>query len=77
MKTQELNAAELKEVNGGSIFNSGDSANQSGIAGMLGVGNLLSFSQASQNGDDWQQSSFSLGNGISTDLGSMLSQITR
>lgn len=68
MKMQELNEVELKETNGGSLLNSGDSSSNSGIGGMLGIGNLLSFSQSSQNGDDRQSSSFSLGNGISADL---------
>lgn len=77
MKTQELNAAELKEINGGSIFGSGDSASQSGLAGSLGIGNLLSFGQASQNGSDWQQSSTSIGNGIGLDLGSIFNQLTK
>lgn len=77
MKTQELNLNELREVNGGSLLGSGDSSSNSGLTGMLGIGNLLSFSQASQNGDDKQASSFSLGNGINLDLGSMFSQLTQ
>jgi hypothetical protein len=77
MKTQELKAAELKEINGGSILNSGDSSSSSGIGGALGIGNLLSFSQASQDGDDAQASSFSLGNGINTDVASMFDQLTK
>lgn len=76
MKTQELNLQELKEINGGSLLNSGDSSSSSGIGGALGIGNLLSFSQASQNGDDWQASSFSLGNGINLDVAQMAHQLT-
>jgi hypothetical protein len=71
MKTQELNAKELMEINGGGLFG-GDSASQSGLAGGLGIGNLLSFSTASQDGDESSASSLSLGNGISASL----SQIT-
>lgn len=74
MKTQELNAKELTAINGGGLFD--DSSSNSGIAGSLGIGNLLSFSQASKDGDDWQQSSFSAGNGIGLDLGSVFSKIT-
>lgn len=77
MKMHELNAAELKEVNGGSLLSSGDSTSQGGILGNLGIGNLLSFGQASQNGSDYQASSFSLGNGISTSIGGIISQLTK
>ncbi|GAB3924109.1 hypothetical protein [Mucilaginibacter myungsuensis] len=75
MKTQELKNAELKEVNGGGLFD--DSASNSGVAGSLGIGNLLSFSQASQDGDEAQASNFSAGNGIGLDLGSVFSKITK
>ena len=74
MKTQELNAKELRTVNGGGLFD--DSSSNSGIAGGLNIGNLLSFSQASQDGDESQASSFSLGNGIGLNLGSVFSKIT-
>lgn len=77
MKMHELNEVEMKEVNGGSLFNSGDSSSNSGIGGSLGIGNLLSFSQASQNGDDKQASSFSLGNGINLDLAGIFNQMTQ
>jgi len=73
MKTQELKNEELKAINGGGIF--GDSASSNGIAGSLGVGNLVSFSQASQDGDESQQSAFSAGNGINLDLGGMLAKL--
>jgi len=75
MKTQELNNQELKAINGGGLFD--DSSSNSGILGSLGIGNLLSFSQASQDGDEKQASSLSLGNGIGLDLGSMFSQLTK
>lgn len=77
MKTQELNLNELKEINGGSLLGSGDSSSSSGLTGILGIGNLLSFSQASQNGDDKQASSLSIGNGVGLDLGGFISQLTR
>ncbi|GAB3924105.1 hypothetical protein [Mucilaginibacter myungsuensis] len=75
MKTQELNSQELKAINGGGLFD--DSSSNSGLMGSLGIGNLLSFSQASQDGDEKQASSLSLGNGIGLDLGSMFSQLTQ
>lgn len=77
MKTQELNLNELKEINGGGLFGNSDSASDSSLIGSLGIGNLLSFSQASQDGDEKQASAFSLGNGINLDLGSMFKQITQ
>ncbi len=77
MKTQELNLNELKEINGGGLFGNSDSSSDSSLIGSLGIGNLLSFSQASQDGDEYQASSFSLGNGINLDLGSMFKQITQ
>jgi bacteriocin-like protein len=75
MKMQELNNTELQEVNGGSIFGGNDtSSSQSGILGSLGIGNLLSFGSASQNGDQSSASAFSLGNGISSSLGGIFGQ---
>lgn len=75
MKMQELNNAELQEVNGGSIFGGNDSSSSnSGLLGNLGIGNLLSFSSSSQNGDQSRSSSFSLGNGITSSLGGIFSQ---
>jgi hypothetical protein len=76
MKTQELNLNEMREINGGSLLGSGDSSSNSGLGGALGIGNLLSFSQASQDGDDRQASSFSLGNGINLDAIGILNQMT-
>lgn len=77
MKTQDLNIKEMKEINGGSLLSQGDSSSNSGIGGMLGIGNLASFQQASQNGDDRQASAFSLGNGINLDAAGILDQMTR
>lgn len=68
MKTQELNEKELREINGGSIFGSSDGSSNSGLAGGLGIGNLLSFSNSSTDGDRSQSSSFSLGNNIGVSL---------
>lgn len=75
MKTQELNLRELTEVNGGGLFD--DSSSNGSLLGSVGIGNLLSFSQASQDGDEKQASSLSLGKGIGLDLGSMFNQLTR
>lgn len=75
MKMQELNNTELREVNGGSIFGGNDSSSsESGLLGNLGIGNLLSFSSSSQNGDQSKSSSFSLGNGITSSLGGLFNQ---
>jgi len=76
-KTAELKAEELKEVNGGGILGSDDSASSNGLAGGLGIGNLVSFGQASQDGDEAQASSFSAGNGINLDLVSAFNKITK
>ncbi|MFD0751880.1 hypothetical protein ACFQZS_17130 [Mucilaginibacter calamicampi] len=78
MKMQELNNAELQEVNGGSIFGGNDSSSssESGLIGNLGVGNLLSFQSASRDGDESSASSFSLGNGITASLGGILNQLS-
>ncbi|RYU91977.1 hypothetical protein EWM62_00610 [Mucilaginibacter terrigena] len=76
MKMQELNNAELLEVNGGSIFGGNDSSSssESGLLGNLGIGNLLSFQSASQDGDESSASAFSLGNGITSSLGGLFGQ---
>jgi bacteriocin-like protein len=69
MKTpKKLTQKELKEINGGNST----SANQSGLIGDLGIGNLASFSSSSQNGDQSSSSSFSAGNDIDTSLGGIL-----
>lgn len=69
MKTQELNVNELKAINGGAIL--GGDGSSSNLMASLGIGNLLSFQQSSQDGDEMQALSFSLGNSINLDLGSM------
>ncbi|OOQ58761.1 hypothetical protein [Mucilaginibacter pedocola] len=76
MKMQELNNAELLEVNGGSIFGGNDSSStsNSGLLGNLGIGNLLSFQTASQDGDESSASSLSIGNGITSSLGGIFGQ---
>ncbi|QXV65984.1 hypothetical protein FPZ42_17075 [Mucilaginibacter achroorhodeus] len=76
MKMQEMNLAELQEVNGGSIFGNNSSSSQGGLLGSLGIGNLVSFGSESQNGDQHSASSFSLGNGIDTSLGGIFSKGT-
>lgn len=78
MKMQELNATEMKEVNGGSLFGgNNDSASQGGLFGDLGIGNLLSYSSESKNGDQSSSSSFSLGNGISASLGGIFNSLNQ
>ncbi|MDO7743990.1 MAG: hypothetical protein MUP99_09460, partial [Pedobacter sp.] len=64
MKLQELNQNEMTEINGGGLFGNSDSASQGGLNGALSIGNLLSFSNETQDGDESSKSSFSLGNGI-------------
>ena len=79
MKLQELNATEMKEVNGGGLFggDNSTSGSENAFAGDLGIGNLLSYSSESRNGDQSKSSSFSAGNGITASVGSLLSNITR
>ncbi|RYU91976.1 hypothetical protein EWM62_00605 [Mucilaginibacter terrigena] len=78
MKMQELNNAELQEVNGGSIFGGNDSSSSSnsGLIGNLGIGNLLSFSSTSKDGDESRSTSFSLGNDITSNLGGIFNQLS-
>ncbi|RYY35339.1 MAG: bacteriocin [Sphingobacteriaceae bacterium] len=76
MKTQELNEKELKEINGGGLFGGNDSHNEGGLGGALGIGNLLSFSSSSKDGDESSSSSFSLGNGINLDLAGITKSMT-
>ncbi|WP_316800735.1 hypothetical protein [Pedobacter frigidisoli] len=64
MKMQELNLNEMKEINGGGIFGNNDSASSGGLGGALNIGNLLSFSNSTQDGDESSSTSFSLGNNI-------------
>ncbi|OOQ58760.1 hypothetical protein [Mucilaginibacter pedocola] len=75
MKMQELNNTELLEVNGGSLFGGNDStsSSNSGLLGNLGIGNLLSFQTASQDGDESSASALSIGNGITSSLGGLFS----
>lgn len=76
MKTQELNAKELLEINGGGLFGGNDSASSNGLAGGLGIGNLLSFGTASQDGDQSSASAFSVGNGISASLAQITNSLS-
>lgn len=76
MKTQELNAKELMEINGGGLFG-GDSSNSGGLAGGLGIGNLLSFSNVTKDGDEASATSFSLGNDIGGSIESLFKSITQ
>lgn len=75
MKFQELNQNETTEVNGGGLFGNSDSSNSGGLLGNIGIGNLLSFSTSSQDGDESSSSSFSLGNGINLDLGGVFNSL--
>jgi len=75
MKLQELNQEELNAINGGGLFDSNDSASNSGILGSIGIGNLLSFQSASQDGDEASASSTSIGNGINLNLGGIFNSL--
>jgi len=75
MKMQELNARELKEINGGGLLGGNDSSSENGLGSSLGIGNLLSFSNSSTDGDESQSSSFSLGNGINLDVVSIAKKV--
>jgi hypothetical protein len=75
MKLQELNREELNAINGGGLFGNNDSSNSGGLMGSIGIGNLLSFSSHTKDGDEEQMSSFSLGNGINLDLGGMFDSL--
>ncbi|MES2455681.1 MAG: hypothetical protein V4594_09085 [Bacteroidota bacterium] len=76
MKLQELNQEELNTVNGGGLFNNSDSASNGGILGSIGIGNLLSASSYSKDGDEESASSTSIGNGINLDLGGVFNSLT-
>jgi len=76
MKTQDLNEKELREINGGGLLGGNDSASDSSIGGALGIGNLLSFSSSSKDGDESSSSSFSAGNGINLDVAGIAKKIT-
>jgi len=75
MKMQELSARELKEINGGGFLSGNDSSSENGLGSSLGIGNLLSFSNSSTDGDESQSSSFSLGNGINLDVVSIAKKV--
>lgn len=75
MKLQELNQNEMTEINGGGLFGNSDSASQGGLTGALNIGNLLSFSNETQDGDESSKSSFSLGNGIGLNLGGIFNSL--
>jgi len=68
MKMQELNLTELKEINGGGLFGNSDSSSSGGLGGALNIGNLLSFSNTTTDGDESSSTSFSLGNNIGGSL---------
>jgi len=76
MKTQELSKEELREINGGGLLGGNDSASDSAFDGSLGIGNLLSTSSSSQDGDESSSSSFSAGNGINLDIAGIAKKIT-
>ncbi|WP_240618507.1 hypothetical protein [Pedobacter yonginense] len=67
----------MKEINGGGLFGSNDSASSSGLGGALGIGNLLSFSTASKDGDEASASSLSIGNNIGGSLAGIFDSINR
>jgi bacteriocin-like protein len=75
MKFQELNAKELTEINGGGLFGGNDSASSSGLGGALNIGNLLSFSNQTQDGDESSSTQFSLGNNIGGSLAGLFESI--
>jgi len=77
MKMQELNLTEMKEINGGGLFGSNDSANSSGLGGGLGIGNLLSFSTASKDGDEASASNLSIGNNIGGSLAGLFESLSK
>ncbi|RZK57772.1 MAG: hypothetical protein EOO87_02045 [Pedobacter sp.] len=68
MKMQELNLTELKEINGGGLFGNSDSSSSGGLGGVLNIGNLLSFSNTTTDGDESSSTQFSLGNNIGGSL---------
>jgi len=75
MKVQELNLTEMKEINGGGLFGGNDSANSGGLLGSIGIGNLLSFQTASQDGDEASASSLSIGNNIGGSLAGLFDSL--
>ncbi len=75
-QNQELNEKELRETNGGGLLGGDDSSSEGGLAGAVGIGNLLSTSSSSQDGDESSSSSTSIGNGINADLGAISKKLT-
>ena len=75
MKMQELNLNEMKEINGGGILGNNDSASSGGLGGALNIGNLLSFSNSTQDGDESSSTSFSLGNNIGGSLAGLFDSL--
>ena len=76
MKLQELNLNEMKEINGGGLLGGNDSANSGGLLGSIGIGNLLSFSNETQDGDESSKTSVSLGNNIGGSLQGLFQSLT-
>ncbi|MEN0094033.1 MAG: hypothetical protein AAGB30_01540 [Pedobacter sp.] len=76
MKMQELNLNEMRAINGGGLFGNNDSSNSGGLLGSIGIGNLLSYENSSQDGDESTHSSGSIGNGINLDLGGIFHNMT-
>ncbi|TDO24456.1 hypothetical protein [Pedobacter duraquae] len=76
MNFQELNQNEMTEINGGGLFGNNDSSSTGGLLGNIGIGNLLSFSSSTQDGDESSSSSFSVGNGINLDLGGLFNSLS-
>lgn len=62
----------MKQINGGGIFGDNYSENSGGLGGALNIGNLLSFSSSSRDGDESSSTSFSLGSNIGGSLAGML-----
>ncbi|MHA4896212.1 hypothetical protein ACXZ1K_15780 [Pedobacter sp. PWIIR3] len=75
-QNNELTEKELRETNGGGLLGGNDSSSDSGLAGSVGIGNLLSTSSSSQDGDESSSSSTSVGNGINADLGAISKKLT-
>jgi len=76
MKMQELNLSEMKKINGGGLFGGNDSSSSSGLLGSIGIGNLLSFSNETHDGDESSKTSFSLGNDIGGSLQGLSQSLT-
>ena len=76
MEPKKLTEEELKETNGGGLLGGDDSASENAFSGSLGIGNLLSTSNSSTDGDESSSSSTSVGNGINADLAGITKKIT-